>query len=94
VNLAAKPRFGKGVKMHHDADGSAMLLVPEGALMLNTPAAAALELVDGRLTVEEIVAAVVERFEVAPQRAQDELGALFERLSQRGFLVFDKVGMT
>lgn len=86
VNLAAQPRFGKGVKMRHDADGSAMLLVPEGALVLNPPAAAALELVDGRRTFEEIVAAVVERFDVAPQLAQEEISALFERLSQRGFL--------
>jgi coenzyme PQQ biosynthesis protein PqqD len=89
VNLAAKPRFGKGVKLRHDAGGGVMLLVPEGALVLNPSAAAALELVDGRRTFEEIVAAVVERFEVAPQHAQDDLSALFERLSERGFLCFD-----
>lgn len=87
MNLTAKPRFGKGVKLRHDADGSVMLLVPEGALVLNRPAAAALELIDGRRTLEEIVAAVVERFNVAPHCAQDELSDLFDRLSQRGFVL-------
>jgi pyrroloquinoline quinone biosynthesis protein D len=86
VNLTETPRFGKGVKLRHDADGSVMLLVPEGALVLNPPAAAALELIDGRRTLEEIIAAVVERFDVAPQCAQDDLGDLFDRLSQRRFL--------
>jgi pyrroloquinoline quinone biosynthesis protein D len=94
MNLMAKPRFGKGVKLRHDADGSVMLLVPEGALVLNRPAAAALELVDGERTMEEILDAVVERFDVDPQRAQEDLGDLFDRLSQRGFLSFDRLRMT
>jgi len=38
----AVPRFGKGVKLRRDANGSAMLLVPETALELNGSAAAAL----------------------------------------------------
>lgn len=94
MNLAATPRFGKGVKLRQDGDGSVMLLVPEGALVLNPSAAAALELVDGRCTLEEIVATIVERFEVAPQQAQDDLGALFARLSERGFLCFDGPALT
>jgi pyrroloquinoline quinone biosynthesis protein D len=87
MNLAARLRFGKGVKLRHDLDGGAMLLVPEGALVLNPSAAVALELVNGDRTLEEIVAVVVERFEVAPQQAQDDLGDLFDRLSQRGFIL-------
>jgi pyrroloquinoline quinone biosynthesis protein D len=86
MNLAARPRFGKGVKLRQETGGSMMLLVPEGALVLNRPAAAALELVNGERTLEEIVAAVVERFDVAPQCAHDDLSDLFDRLSQRGFL--------
>ncbi len=50
--------FGKGVKLRHDRDGSFMLLVPEGALVLNSAAAAALELVDGKRGLDEIVDAV------------------------------------
>ena len=63
-----------------------MLLVPEGALMLNASAAAALDLVDGQRTFDDIVAAVVERFDVTADTARGELDELFARLSERGFL--------
>ena len=86
MNAETRLRFGKGIKLRRDLDGTAMLLVPEGALMLNSPAAAALELIDGERTIEEIVAAVVERFDVAPEQARDDLGALFDRLAERGFI--------
>jgi coenzyme PQQ biosynthesis protein PqqD len=82
----AGPRFGKGVKLRLDPDGSAMLLVPEGALMLNSVAAAALQLVDGTRSMAQIVDAVVDRFDVAPERAREDLQALFSRLSERGFV--------
>jgi hypothetical protein len=80
------PRFGKGVKLRRDADGSVMLLVPEGALALNAPAAAALELVNGERTLEEIVDSVIERFDVTPHQAWTDFDDLFERLSERGFV--------
>jgi pyrroloquinoline quinone biosynthesis protein D len=86
VNAQARPRFGKGVKLRRDPDGGVMLLVPEGALVLNSPAAVALELVDGKRTLAEIVDAVVERFDVAPERARNDLNGLFDRLTQRGFV--------
>jgi hypothetical protein len=63
-----------------------MLLVPEGALILNAPAAAALALVDGKRSFAAIVDAVIEEFDVAPERASEDLGALFERLAERGFV--------
>jgi pyrroloquinoline quinone biosynthesis protein D len=86
MNRQARPRFGKGVKLRHDSDGSAMLLIPEGALVLNRPAAVALELVDGERTLAQIVDAVVDEFEVMPDRAREDLDDLFERLAERGFL--------
>jgi pyrroloquinoline quinone biosynthesis protein D len=86
VNDQSRPRFGKGVKLRHDADGVAMLLVPEGALVLNPPASAALELVDGERSIDEIVAAVVARFDVTLERAHADVHELFERLALRGFL--------
>jgi pyrroloquinoline quinone biosynthesis protein D len=82
----ACPRFGKGVKLRHDGNGSVMLLIPEGALVLNAPAAAALELVDGTRPLVEIVAAVAARFDVTADRAGEDLSELFERLEQRGLL--------
>lgn len=87
MNDQSRPRFGKGVKLRHDADGGAMLLVPEGALVLNSPAAAALALVDGERSVDEIAAAIVVRFDVTLERAHADVHELFERLEVRGFLL-------
>jgi pyrroloquinoline quinone biosynthesis protein D len=86
VNQQTPLSLGKGVKLRHDRDGGVMLLVPEGALMLNASAAAALELVDGHRTFDDIVAAVVERFDVTADTARGELDELFARLAERGFL--------
>jgi pyrroloquinoline quinone biosynthesis protein D len=82
----ARPTLAKGVKLRHDRDGSVILLVPEGALVLNRTAAVALELVNGKRSIEEIAGAVVERFEVSPKRAKTDLTELFERLKARGFI--------
>ncbi len=82
----AHPRFGKGVKLRHDGNGSVMLLIPEGALVLNASAAAALELVDGTRPLAEIIAAVAERFDVSAGRAGEDILDLFERLEQRGLI--------
>jgi len=82
----AYPRFGKGVKLRHDGNGSVMLLIPEGALVLNDSAAAALELVDGRRPLAEIIGAVAERFEVSADHAREDILDLFERLEQRGLV--------
>ncbi|HEX4014137.1 MAG TPA: pyrroloquinoline quinone biosynthesis peptide chaperone PqqD [Candidatus Cybelea sp.] len=86
MNDDAVPRFGKGVKFRRDANGSAMLLVPETALELNASAAAALELVDGARSFRAIVDAITDRFEVNGEVAREEVGDLFERLTERGFI--------
>lgn len=62
------------------------MLVPEAALVLNRSAAVALELVDGKRTLREIVEAVVEAFDVEAEQARKETGELFDRLADRGFL--------
>jgi coenzyme PQQ biosynthesis protein PqqD len=86
----AFPKLGKGVKLRNDRDGSVMLLVPEGALVLNRSAAAALALVDGRRSLKNIIEAVVELFDVTPERAASDLHELFDRLEQRGFVTDDR----
>lgn len=63
-----------------------MLLVPEGALELNRTAAAALELVDGNRTFDDILAVIVECFDVSADQAATDLAELFERLRARGFV--------
>ena len=64
-----------------------MLLIPEGALVLNPPAAATLELVNGERSVTEIVDAIVSRFEVDGERAAADVAELLDRLAARGFVV-------
>jgi pyrroloquinoline quinone biosynthesis protein D len=75
------------VRLRTEDDGTAMLLVPEGAIKLNASAAAALALVDGQRTVDEIVAALCARFDVGEARARDDVTALLERLCMRRMLV-------
>jgi pyrroloquinoline quinone biosynthesis protein D len=87
VNPAVRPAFERGVRLRTADDGSAMLLVPEGAVTLNASAAAALALVDGERTLDEIVGAMCSRFDVAESRAREDVGALFERLRLRRMLV-------
>jgi len=86
VNPGDRPVFGKGVRLRHETDGSAMLLVPEGALTLNGSATAALDLVDGRRTIADIAREIVARFDVAEPTALEQIGALFERLAQRRYV--------
>ncbi|HKU69035.1 MAG TPA: pyrroloquinoline quinone biosynthesis peptide chaperone PqqD [Candidatus Baltobacteraceae bacterium] len=87
MTSTVRPAFGKGVRLRREPDGSAMLLVPEGALVLNSAAAAALSLIDGTRSIDEIVAVLVTQFAVAPEEARAGVDALFERLSQRRLLV-------
>ena len=88
VKLDARPTLGKGVRLRREPDGTAMLLVPEGALVLNPSAAAALDLVDGRRTVADIVTCLVESFEIGEDDARADVGSLFDRLVERQTLRF------
>ena len=87
MNRGARPAFERGVRLRTAADGSAMLLVPEGAVSLNASAAATLALVDGQRTLDEIVAAICTRFDVAEARAREDVVALLERLRMRCMLI-------
>jgi pyrroloquinoline quinone biosynthesis protein D len=75
------------VRLRRERDGSAMLLVPEGALVLNPSAAATLELVDGERSLADIATMLVERFEVDEEQAQEDVRQLLERLAQRRLIV-------
>jgi len=83
MNATDRPRLGKGVRLRRESDGSAMLLVPEGALVLNAPAAVTLELIDGARSVGDIASAIVERFDVTEERAREDVCALLQRLADR-----------
>lgn len=84
--MSACPSLSKGVRFHKTSDGSALLLVPEGALTLNSSAAAALELVDGTRSLDDIAAALVDQFDVSVDDARVDVYELFDRLAQRQFV--------
>jgi len=85
--MSDRPSFAKGVRFRTASDGSALLLVPEGALTLNGSAAAALELVDGTRTLDDIAAALVDQFDVTQEDARRDVSELFSRLAQRQFVL-------
>ena len=60
----SQPRLPSKVRLQwDDARNQAMLLFPEGVLMLNQTANAVLELVDGRRSVADIVAELARKFD-------------------------------
>ena len=79
-------RLARGVRLRRQADGEAMLLVPEGIVSLNDTAAAALELTDGSRTLEAIVDTLSERFEADTERLRADVRGLLDDLVARGFV--------
>ncbi len=62
----SRPRLPSKVRLQwDDARNQAMLLFPEGVLVLNPTANAVLELVDGTRTVEDIVVVLASKFTAA-----------------------------
>jgi pyrroloquinoline quinone biosynthesis protein D len=81
---AAAPTLERGVRLRVESDGSAMLLVPEGVVRLNGSAAAALALVDGQRTVDDIAAALTRgSFDAPAEKIAEDVRSLFERLRDR-----------
>jgi coenzyme PQQ biosynthesis protein PqqD len=79
-------RLARGVRLRQEADGEAMLLVPEGIVALNDTAAAALELADGSRDFDAIVSALAERFEASQAMLAQDVRELFDALASRGFV--------
>jgi coenzyme PQQ biosynthesis protein PqqD len=61
-----------------------MLLFPEGAIVLNSTAAAVLELCDGKHPLATIVAELEERYQGAS--VENDVRHLLSRLVQRGLI--------
>jgi pyrroloquinoline quinone biosynthesis protein D len=79
--MAEKPKLRKGVRLTFDKTRDThVLLFPEGVLVPNATAAAVLSLCDGESTVDEIAAALGERYQgVRPQDVTDVLTRLESR---------------
>ena len=81
ITLTSRPRLRRGVRLTWDKTRDTyVLLFPEGVLVPNRTAADVLRLCDGVATVEEITAALGEKYAgVRPQDVQDILTRLEER---------------
>jgi pyrroloquinoline quinone biosynthesis protein D len=81
-----RPRLVTGARLQYDeVREEHLLLVPEGAVRLNSTAAAVLELCDGERSLDEIVGALSERYNGADLR--DDVRGLVDGLTQRGLVV-------
>ena len=81
-----RPRLVTGARLQYDdVRREHVLLVPEGAVRLNSTAAEVLELCDGKRSVDEIVGTISARYEGADLR--DDVQGLVDGLTQRGLVV-------
>jgi pyrroloquinoline quinone biosynthesis protein D len=81
-----RPRLATGARLRYDeVREEHLLLIPEGAVLLNPTAAQVLELCDGERSVDDIVAALSARYDGADLR--DDVQELIDAMTQRGLVV-------
>jgi pyrroloquinoline quinone biosynthesis protein D len=81
-----RPRLVTGARLSYDdVREEHILLIPEGAVLLNPTAAQVLELCDGERSVDDIVGALSERYDGADLR--DDVEELVDAMAQKGLLV-------
>ena len=81
-----RPRLVTGARLRYDdVREEHLLLVPEGAVRLNSSAAAVLELCDGQRSVDEIVGVLATRYDTA--EIGDDIRELVNGMTERGLLV-------
>ena len=80
------PRLVTGARLRYDeVREEHLLLIPEGAVRLNATAAQVLELCDGERSVDDIAAALSERYGGADLR--EDVQELVDAMAQRGLVV-------
>ena len=85
--MNAVPAFNRGYRLRHDAvRRTTVILAPERLITLNEPSIAVLELVDGRRTVSEIVAALAGRFNAPVETIGTDVEALLRGLQGDGVI--------
>jgi pyrroloquinoline quinone biosynthesis protein D len=81
-----RPRLADGARLQYDdVREEHMLLIPEGAVRLNATAAEVLALCDGERSLEEIAAALSERYSGAD--VTDDVRELLGGMGERGLVV-------
>jgi pyrroloquinoline quinone biosynthesis protein D len=81
-----RPRLVDGARLgYDDVRDEHLLLIPEGAVRLNATAAQVLELCDGARSVDDIAAALSERYGGADVSA--DVRELLDGMTQKGLVV-------
>ena len=81
-----RPRLADGARLQYDdVREEHVLLVPEGAVRLNETAAQVLELCDGSRSLEDIAAALSQRYSGAD--VADDVHELLGGMGERGLVV-------
>jgi coenzyme PQQ biosynthesis protein PqqD len=81
-----RPRLATGARLQYDeVREEHLLLVPEGAVRLNATAAEVLELCDGERSLDDIVGALVERYDGADLDA--DVRGLVQAMAAKGLVV-------
>jgi pyrroloquinoline quinone biosynthesis protein D len=81
-----RPRLVTGARLRYDdVREEHLLLIPEGAVRLNPTAAEVLGLCDGQRSLDDIVAALTERYQGADVR--DDVTELVDAMAQKGLVV-------
>ena len=86
TQLEGRPQLRPGCRLAASGD---VLLIPEGALRLQGPAARIVQACDGTKTVSEIVVSLFEQFPGADQaKISEEASAFVKRLFERAVIEF------
>jgi pyrroloquinoline quinone biosynthesis protein D len=81
-----RPRLVDGARLQYDdVREEHLLLIPEGAVRLNATAAQVLELCDGERSVDDVAAALSERYGGAD--VGDDVRELLGGMAQKGLVV-------
>ena len=81
------PAFNPGYRLRHDTvRHSTVILAPERLITLNQAGVAVLELVDGKRTVSDIVAALAARFDAPVEAIGTDVEALLRGLQNDGVI--------
>ncbi|MFN6558290.1 MAG: pyrroloquinoline quinone biosynthesis peptide chaperone PqqD [Nostoc sp. ChiSLP01] len=88
IDNHARPRLVRGVRLRwDDVRKQHWLLVPEGALQLNSTAAAILALCNGERTLNAIAAELAKHYQ--GENLLEDVRHLLSRISQRGLLIIE-----
>ena len=89
IDLQSRPALAARVRLQLDpVDGQPVLLYPEGLLRLNGTAHEVLTRCDGKATVEGIIAALGEEYEVSAETLRADVLECLAQLQQRQLVTF------